>query len=61
MQRDFLRDTWVGQQLSIYLPLAQGVIPGSWDRVTHRDPHREPASPSVYVSASLCPVSFTNK
>ena len=23
------------------LPLAQGVIPGSWDRVLHRAPHRE--------------------
>ena len=33
---------------------AQVVIPGSWDRVPHRAPHGEPASPSAYVSASLC-------
>ena len=42
------------------LPLAQVMIPGSWDQVLHRAPHREPASPSAYVSASLC-VSFMNK
>ena len=37
-------------------PLAQGVIPGSWDRVPHQAPPGEPASPSAYVSAplSLC-------
>ena len=34
--------------------LAQGVILGSWDQVPHRAPHREPASPSACVSASLC-------
>ena len=39
-----------------FLPLAQVVILGSWDRV----PHREPASPSAYVSASLS-VSLMNK
>ena len=33
------------------LPLAQVVVPGSWDGVLHRAPHREPAS--VFVSASL--------
>ena len=38
------------------LPLAQGVILGSWDQVLHRDPWRKPASPSAYVSAYL-PVS----
>ena len=42
------------------LPLAQGVIPGSQDGVPHRAPRKEPASPSVYVSASLC-VSLMNK
>ena len=42
------------------LPLAQGLIPGSWDRVPHWAPYREPASPSAYVSASLC-VSLMNK
>ena len=36
-----------------HLPLAQVVIPGSWDQVLHQDPHGEPASPSAYVSASL--------
>ncbi|KAM8951605.1 prostaglandin E2 receptor EP3 subtype isoform 1-T1 [Lycaon pictus] len=42
------------------LPLAQGVTPGSQDRVPHQDPHREPASSSACVSASLC-VSLMNK
>ena len=36
-----------------HLPLAWVVIPGSWDRVSHWAPQREPASPSAYVSASL--------
>ena len=36
-----------------HLPLAQGVIPGSWDRVPHRAPCVGSASPSAYVSASL--------
>ena len=36
------------------LPLAQVVIPGSWDQVLHWAPHGEPASPSPCVSASLC-------
>ena len=43
-----------------HLPLAQVVILGSWDQVLHRSPHREPASPSAYVSASLS-VSLMNK
>ena len=51
------RDTWAAQWLSIYLPLAQGVIPGSWDQVPHRGSRGESASPSACVSASLC-VSF---
>ena len=42
------------------LPSAQGVILESWDQVPHRAPCMEPASPSAYVSASLC-VSFMNK
>ena len=35
---------------------AQDVIPGSWNRVPHWGPRREPASPSACVSAflSLC-------
>ena len=36
------------------LPSAQVVIPGSWDRVLHYGPHREPASLSACVSVSLC-------
>ena len=35
-------------------PSAQGLIPGSWDRVLHRVPCMEPASPSACVSVSLC-------
>ena len=43
------------------LPLAQGLIPDSQDRVPHRAPCMEPASlPSAYDSASLC-VSLMNK
>ena len=42
------------------LPLAQGVILGSWDRVPYRDPLGELASASVCVSAFLC-VSLMNK
>ena len=42
------------------LPLAQVLIPGSWDRVPHPAPLREPASPSAYVNASFS-VSFMNK
>ena len=36
------------------LPLAQGVILGSWDQIPHQAPCEEPASPSACVSASLC-------
>ena len=36
------------------LPLGQVIVPGSWDRVLHQAPHREPVSSSAYVSASLC-------
>ena len=35
------------------LPLAQVMIPGFWNGVLHWAPHREPAFPSAYVSASL--------
>ena len=44
----------LGGSVVEHLPSAEGVIPGSWDRVPHRAPCREPASPSAYVSASLC-------
>ena len=43
-----------------HLPLAQVMILGSWDQVPYQVPHREPASPSAYVSASLC-MSLMNK
>ena len=35
------------------LPSAQSVVLETWDRVTHRVPCVEPASPSACVSASL--------
>ena len=43
-----------------HLPSAQGVIPGSWDRVLHQAPHRVSASLSAYVSPFLS-VSLMNK
>ena len=43
------------------LSSAQGMILESWDRVPHRAPCMEPASPSAYVSASLSPLSLMNK
>ena len=39
-----------------YLPLTQGMIPGSRDQVPHRAPCEEPAFLSAHVSASLCVV-----
>ena len=42
------------------LPLAQGVIMETRDRVLHPAPCMEPASSSACVSASLC-VSLMNK
>ena len=44
----------LGGSLVERLPLAEGLIPGSWDRVPHQAPHRESASPSARVSASIC-------
>ena len=46
-------DPWVVSSVVEHLPLAQGMILGSWDGVPHWAPHREPASPSAYVSVSL--------
>ena len=43
----------LGGSVVEHLPLAQVVVPGSWDRVPHRAPCMEPASPSACVSASL--------
>ena len=37
-----------------HLPLAQVVIPESWDRILHQALRGEPASPSACVSASIC-------
>ena len=43
-----------GGSVAECLPLAQGMILGHWDQVPHQaHHHREPASPSTYVSASL--------
>ena len=42
------------------LPLAQAVIPGSWNWVLYQAPRRESASPSAHVSAYLS-VSLMNK
>ena len=42
------------------LPLAQGVILGSWDQDPHKAPRRGPASPSAYVSTSVS-ASLKNK
>ena len=50
----------LGGSVVEHLPLAQVVIPGSWDQVLHWAPHKEPASPPAYVSASLC-VLLVNK
>ena len=44
----------LGGSVVEHLLLAQVVIPGSWNRVPHRAPCREPASPSAYFSASVC-------
>ena len=44
----------LGGSVVEHLPLAQGVILESWDRVPHQAPWMEPASPSACVSASLC-------
>ena len=55
-----LRDAWVAQWLSIYLPLAQGVILETRDWIPHPASWMEPASSSVWISASLC-LSWINK
>ena len=43
----------LGSSVVECLPLAQVVIPGSWDQVLHQAPHKEPASLSTYFTASL--------
>ena len=45
----------LGGSVVEHLPLAQGVILGSWDRVPYQAPRKEPASPSACVFClSLC-------
>ena len=50
----------LGGSVVDHLPLAQVMIPGSWDWVPHQAPCREPASPSACVSAPFS-VSLMNK
>ena len=47
---------YLGGSVVEQLPSAQVVTLGSWswDPDPHRASHREPASPSAYISASLC-------
>ena len=47
------RQEHLGGSVFEHLPLAQVVVLGSQDRVLHRAPHKEPASPSAYVCVSL--------
>ena len=54
IKSDLLWGTWVGGSVLELLPLTQVMIPGFQDRVPHLAPHSQPASPSPYVSASLC-------
>ena len=55
-----MREGQLGSSVVEHLPLALVIIPGSWDQILYQTPRREPASPSTYVSASLC-VSLVNK
>ena len=49
----------LGGSVVQHLPLTQVMVPGFWNRVPHRAPCGEPASPSACVSASLS-VSLMN-
>ena len=49
-----LRLGHLGDSVVERVPLAQVVILGSWYQVLYWVPCRKPASPSAYVSASLC-------
>ena len=44
----------LGGSVVEHLPLAQVMIPGSWDGVSHQAPQREPASLPVSLPLSLC-------
>ena len=43
----------LGGSVAENLPLAQDVIQGSWNRVLHQAPHKEPVSPFACPSARL--------
>ena len=52
----------LGGSVVEHLSSAQGVIPGPGDQVPHQAPSKEAASPSTYVSASVCVcLSWINK
>ena len=53
MATEILTQGHLGDSVVECLPLAQDVIPRSWDRAPHWASGREPASPSAYVSTSL--------
>ena len=57
---EMLNAKCLGASVVEHLPLAQVLIPESWDRVPHKAPHGEPASPSACVSAPLS-ASLMNK
>ena len=57
---EFSQAEHLGGSVAERLLLVQVVILGSWNRVPHQAPHREPASPSAYVSTFLS-VSLMNK
>ena len=60
--QDCLQSGHLGGSVVELLPLAQVMIPGSWDLVLHVAPSRELASPSPYVSTSFSLfVSLMNK
>ena len=44
----------LGGSVVEHLPLAQVVIPGSWDRVLHQAPCGEPTSPRLSLGLFLC-------
>ena len=48
------REGYLGGSAVEHLPLTQGMILKSLDRVPRRAPCMEPASPSACISASLC-------
>ena len=55
------QDHALNQRQVLSLPLAQGVILESRDRLPHQAPCMEPASPSACVSASLSVSLMNNK